>query len=71
MLNNEQVRREKPQDIIIFIVGGATYEEAKLCQEVQKTSPGVRIVLGGTSVLNSRMFLDQLNDAAQAWPERH
>lgn len=50
--------REKPQDIIIFMVGGTTYEEAKLIAQVNASTPGIRVVLGGTSVLNSRIFLD-------------
>lgn len=50
--------KDKPQDIIIFMVGGTTYEEAKLIAQVNVSTPGVRVVLGGTSVLNSKTFLD-------------
>lgn len=50
--------RDKPQDIIIFMVGGTTYEEAKLIAQVNASTPGVRVVLGGTSVLNSKVFMD-------------
>jgi len=50
--------REKPQDIIIFMVGGTTYEEARLVAMLNAGTPGVRIVLGGTSVLRSKTFLD-------------
>jgi vacuolar protein sorting-associated protein 45 len=50
--------RDKPQDIIIFMVGGTTYEEAKLIAQINASTPGVRVVLGGTNVVNSRMFLD-------------
>lgn len=50
--------KDKPQDIIIFMVGGTTYEEAKLIAQVNASTPGVRVVLGGTSVLNSKTFLD-------------
>ncbi len=49
--------KDKPQDIVIFMVGGATYEEARLIAQVNASTPGVRIVLGGTSVLNSDMFI--------------
>lgn len=49
--------REKPQDIIVFMVGGTTYEEGKLIAGINETLPGVRIVLGGTSVINCSMFL--------------
>ena len=52
-----QALKEKPQDVIVFVVGGVTYEEGKLVAGVNESLPGVRIVLGGTSVVNSAMFL--------------
>ncbi|KAF4302665.1 Sec1-like protein [Botryosphaeria dothidea] len=61
--------RDKPQDIIIFMVGGATYEEAKMVAQVNASSPGVRVVLGGTSIHNSMSFLEEVEDAVQSWPE--
>ncbi|GLA07390.1 vacuolar protein sorting-associated protein 45 [Aspergillus niger] len=61
--------RDKPQDIIIFMVGGATYEEAKMVAQVNASSPGVRVVLGGTSIHNSTSFLEEVDDAVSGWPE--
>lgn len=61
--------RDKPQDIIVFIVGGATYEEAKMVAQVNASSPGVRVVLGTTSVHNSTTFLEEVDDAVSSWPE--
>jgi hypothetical protein len=61
--------KDKPQDIVVFIVGGATYEEAKMVAQVNASSPGVRVVLGGTGVLNSQLFLDQVEEDVDAWPE--
>ncbi|KAF5004357.1 hypothetical protein FDECE_9131 [Fusarium decemcellulare] len=55
--------KDKPQDIIVFIVGGATYEEAKMIAGLNATSPGVRIVLGGTTIHNSATFLEEVDDA--------
>eukprot|EP00899_Mesostigma_viride_P003438 jgi/Mesvir1/13095/Mv06075-RA.1 len=58
--------KERPQDIIIFMVGGTTYEEARavalLNAASQGTTPGastssLRVVLGGTNILNSGRFL--------------
>ena len=43
----------RPQDIIVFMVGGTTYEEALAVYELNKANPGVRIILGGTTVHNS------------------
>ncbi|PYI25393.1 Sec1-like protein [Aspergillus indologenus CBS 114.80] len=61
--------RDKPQDIIIFMVGGATYEEAKMVAQVNASSPGVRVVLGGTAIHNSTSFLEEVDDAVSGWPE--
>ncbi|EPS41224.1 hypothetical protein H072_4884 [Dactylellina haptotyla CBS 200.50] len=62
------VTKDKPQDIIVFVVGGATYEEARLIAQVNASTPGVRIVLGGTSMLNSDMFIKTANEATSMWP---
>lgn len=61
--------RDKPQDIVVFIVGGATYEEAKMVAQVNASSPGVRVVLGGTSIHNSTTFLEEVEDAVSSWPD--
>ena len=60
--------REKPQDVVIFIVGGATYEEAKIVATINASVPGVRIVLGGTSIHNSSTFFEEVMDAVGSWP---
>ena len=61
--------RDKPQDIIVFMVGGVTYEEAKMVAQVNASSPGVRVVLGGTSIHNSTTFLEEVEDVVSSWPE--
>ena len=61
--------RDKPQDIVIFIIGGATYEEAKMVAQVNASSPGIRVVLGGTSMQNSTTFLEEIDDAVSSWPD--
>lgn len=61
--------RDKPQDIVVFIVGGVTYEEAKMVAQVNASSPGIRVVLGGTSVHNSTTFLEEVEDAVSSWPD--
>ena len=62
--------RDKPQDIIIFIVGGATYEEARTVAQINASSPGTRVILGGTSIHNSTTFLEEIEDAVSSWPDR-
>ncbi len=50
----------RPQDIVVFMVGGITYEEALAVQNINKATPGVRIVLGGTTVHNSQTYLEEV-----------
>lgn len=61
--------KDKPQDIILFLIGGVTFEEAKCVSGINASSPGVRVVLGGTSVHNSATFLEEMEDAVRSWPE--
>lgn len=61
--------RDKPQDIIVFMIGGVTYEEARTVAQVNATIPGVRVVLGGTTVHNSATFLEEVDDAVSNWPD--
>jgi vacuolar protein sorting-associated protein 45 len=44
---------EKPQDIIVFIVGGATYAEAFTVAQMNNSNQGMRIILGSNTIINS------------------
>ena len=44
----------RPQDVIVFIIGGSTYEEALAVHTLNKTTPGVRIILGGNTIHNMK-----------------
>ncbi|KAK4114050.1 Sec1-like protein [Canariomyces notabilis] len=61
--------KDKPQDIVVFIVGGATYEEAKMVAGINASSPGVRVVLGGTTIHNAATFINEVEEAVASWPE--
>ncbi len=50
------VLKEKPKQVIAFVVGGATYEEARDVR-VLNSQYGGGVVLGGTTVHNSKSFL--------------
>ena len=52
----ESVAFHRPQDVVIFIVGGTTYEEARLVALYNAANPGVRFFLGGSVVLNSKRY---------------
>ena len=61
--------KDKPQDVIIFMIGGATYEEAKMIAGINATTPGIRVVMGGTSIHNAASFLEEVRDAVGSWQE--
>ena len=42
--------------MVIFIVGGTTYEEARSVSLYNAANPGVRFFLGGSVVLNSKRY---------------
>lgn len=50
----------RPTDVIIFIVGGATYEEARTVAEFNAQNSGTRFFLGGSCIQNSTSFLKEI-----------
>jgi len=60
----------KPQQIIVFVVGGITYEEALFVNQLNNENPGVSIALGGTSIHNSKSFLEGLLEFKRAREEK-
>ncbi|KAI3616277.1 vacuolar protein sorting-associated protein 45 [Moniliophthora roreri] len=73
---------QRPQDIIIFMIGGTTYEEARTIALLNQqstpsssglgtstpTAAGARILLGGTCVHNSSSYLEMVHTAAEKFP---
>ncbi|XP_054711867.1 vacuolar protein sorting-associated protein 45-like isoform X2 [Uloborus diversus] len=55
--------RERPQDVIVFIIGGVTYEESLNIHLINKQASGMRIVLGGTTIHNFNSFLKEVKSA--------
>uniref|UniRef100_A0A7S4TBM2 Vacuolar protein sorting-associated protein 45 n=1 Tax=Ditylum brightwellii TaxID=49249 RepID=A0A7S4TBM2_9STRA len=50
-----------PQEIIVFMAGGVTYEEATKINEFNNNNQSkVRVILGGSTVNNSTSFLEEL-----------
>lgn len=47
-----------PKSIVVFVVGGVTYEEGTKVAELN--SSGVKVILGGNTVHNSSTFLAEL-----------
>lgn len=42
------------QEVIIFIVGGTTYEESRSVALQNSLNSGIRFILGGSAILNSK-----------------
>ncbi|KAJ3262487.1 vacuolar protein sorting-associated protein 45 [Boothiomyces macroporosus] len=59
--------KDKPQDIFLFMIGGATYTESMEIQKLNSTTN--RIILGGTHIHNSETFLDFIKTNVSEWKE--
>jgi vacuolar protein sorting-associated protein 45 len=52
---------EIPSEVIIFVAGGVTYEEAAKVSEFNEINVGkMRVILGGSTIHNSTSFLEEL-----------
>jgi vacuolar protein sorting-associated protein 45 len=50
-----------PNEIIVFMVGGVTYEEGTKVSEFNQSNKGrIQVILGGSTVHNSTSFLEEL-----------
>jgi len=56
----------RPQQIIVFVVGGATYEEALFVNKLNTETPNLSVVLGGSTILSPKSFLRGLLDFKQS-----
>jgi len=61
---SKTILSKPPQDVLIFIVGGVTYDEAWTVHEFNALNNGVRITLGGTTIHNSQSFLKDVASLA-------
>lgn len=48
------------QDIIIYIKGGITYEEAKIVHDINSTNRRINLIIGGDQILDSHQWLENL-----------
>lgn len=56
-------QQARPQEVVIFIVGGTTYEESRSVALQNSMNSGIRFILGGSALLNSKRFLKDLEEA--------
>lgn len=51
----------RPREIIVFVIGGITYEETLAIQNINKAYAGnLKVILGGTCVHNMANFIDEV-----------
>lgn len=61
-----QYKRSPPQEVIVFIVGGTTYEESKIVHELnERAESSTRVTIGGTGVINSSLFIEALRRSSE------
>jgi vacuolar protein sorting-associated protein 45 len=59
--NRQQADQIVPDEILIYMVGGVTYEEGTKISEFNEANKGrVQVILGSSTVHNSTSFLDEL-----------
>ncbi|KAL5004132.1 hypothetical protein ScPMuIL_017588 [Solemya velum] len=63
--------RDRPQDIVVFMIGGTTYEESFAVHHINRSNPGVRVVLGGTTVHNFKSFLEEISQPVHGQTPSH
>lgn len=56
------IKDESPKRLIVFLVGGVTYDEALLADQINR-STNVQVIVGGTSIHNFRSFKDEVTNA--------
>lgn len=59
-LGNPPQTGNRVQDIIVFMIGGTTYEESLMIHSLNKTHQGIKFILGSTTIHNSKSFLEEV-----------
>ena len=68
-LGNSQMR-EVPRDVVLYMVGGTTYEESAAIQAFNKLNPSTRVILGGNYVHNFKSFVEEMMQTMQGMPQK-
>ena len=51
--------KNAPKKIVIFIIGGFTYEETRAVYMANKEMPNSNTIIGGTSLINFDAFMEE------------
>lgn len=62
--------KDRPQEIIVFMIGGCTYSESRTVALFNQQNPGVRVILGGTTIHNSASYLHECVESSRRWTFR-
>ncbi|XP_026470099.1 vacuolar protein sorting-associated protein 45-like isoform X2 [Ctenocephalides felis] len=68
-VGNQQTYRP-PQQVVVFIVGGVTYEESLAVHSIN-SQLGNRVVIGGNTIHNFNSYLEEITSATKGIPFRH
>lgn len=69
-LGNPQTSK-RPQEVIVFIVGGVTYEESLAVHNYNKDNPNCKVLIGGTCIHNTTTYLQEIEQAVKDLTNRH
>jgi vacuolar protein sorting-associated protein 45 len=58
--------KDKVLEIIVFQIGGITFEEVLAVERFREANPTVSVVIGGSHIHNSHSFVHQLDEAKKA-----
>lgn len=58
----ERYKEDSPRRIIVFFIGGVTYEEALVADQINRES-NTQVIVGGTSIQNFTSFMDEVRHA--------
>eukprot|EP00052_Salpingoeca_macrocollata_P011810 m.91195 g.91195 ORF g.91195 m.91195 type:complete len:558 (-) comp18207_c0_seq2:51-1724(-) len=61
---------DKPQDVLVFICGGVTYEESKAVAQFNDANPSMRVTLGGTAIHNFKSFCKEISTSLKKEDKR-
>ncbi len=54
---------DRPTEVIVFMVGGLTYQEAALVHAFNRDAPknniSARVIIGGTTIHNTRRYVSK------------
>lgn len=61
----------RPQEIIVFVIGGITFEETLAIHNINKAYAGnIKVVIGGTYLHSFKTFIDEVNCLVSDYKDR-